>query len=82
MKHRRFHRPVVVQPGRVDREIVVADTRLAAEILLKRWPDENCPKRQRAMRKCLAVIRGEQPPHVARTALADAAREAAILLHD
>ena len=79
-RHRAFHRPVTVQTGRIDRERLVLTTRDAAEVLLKDWPLAESRKRARAMELCLKVIRGEQPPHVARRAFVEAAREARVLV--
>lgn len=81
-RHRLFHRPVVVQTGRLDRERVVASTRDAAAVLLKDWPLAESSKRTRAMEACLSVIRGEKPPSVARRAFVAAAREAKVLVRD
>jgi hypothetical protein len=78
-RHRAFHRPVIVQTGRIDRERVVRTTRDAAEVLLRDWPLES-RKRARAMELCLSVIRGDNPPHVARRAFVEAAREAKVLV--
>ncbi len=80
-RHRAFHKPVTVQTGRIDRERIVLTTRDAAEVLLRDWPIES-RKRARAMELCLSVIRGEKPPHVARRAFVEAAREAKVLLED
>jgi hypothetical protein len=79
-RHRAFHKPVVVQTGRIDRERVIADTRDAAEVLLRDWPGSDCPKRLRAMRACLDVIHARRPPSHARNALIAAAREARVLI--
>jgi sugar/nucleoside kinase (ribokinase family) len=79
-KHRAFHRPVTVQTGRIDRERLVLTTRDAAEVLLRDWPLPESRKRARAMELCLSVIRGEKPPHIARRAFIEAAREARVLV--
>lgn len=81
-RHRLFHRPVVVQTGRLDRERVIASTRDAAAVLLKDWPLPDSRMRARAMAACLGVIRGEKPPYVARRAFVAAAREAKVLVGD
>ena len=78
----RFHLPVVVQPGRIDRDRVVTTPAEAAEILLKQWPDGSFSKRVKAMQACLKVIRGEKPPHTARAAFIAAAKEARIFVAD
>ena len=76
---RRFHKPVVIQPGRIDRDRVVTTVREAAQILLRDWPHES-DKRTRAMRACLDVINGHKPPSRARTAFIAAAKDARIYL--
>jgi hypothetical protein len=74
-----FKEPVVVVPGRLDRERVVGDVRHAAIVLLHEWPLQASPAKQKAMQACLAVLRGEKPPSAARSAFIEAAREAHIL---
>jgi hypothetical protein len=81
-RHRAFHRPVIVQTGRIDRERVVRGTRDAAEMLLRHWPLSESRKRARAMEICLRVIRGEKPPSAARRAFVEAAREARVLIEE
>lgn len=81
MRHRNFHKPVQVQIGRVDRDQVVTNTRHAALLLLKNWPNRDSPKRRSAMKACLQVIRGEKPPSVARRAFIAAARDVSVLLN-
>lgn len=80
--HRPFHRPIIVQTGRIDRERVILTTRDAAQVLLRDWPLSQSYKRARAMELCLGVIRGEKPPHLARRALVEAAREARVLIDE
>ena len=80
MRRKRFHRPVVVQLGRIDRDRVVATPAEAAEILLRQWRDGDSPERMRAMQACLEVIRGEKPPRVARSAFIEAARAARVFV--
>ena len=70
----RFHRPVVIQPGRIDRDRVVVTIADAATVLLRDWPQQNCHKRIAAMHACLQVIRGERPPRIARQAFIAAAK--------
>jgi ribosomal 50S subunit-associated protein YjgA (DUF615 family) len=76
----KFHKPVVVQPGRLDRDRVVVTIAEAAQLLLRDWPIADCEKRMAAMQACLQVIRGEKPPHVAREAFIAAAKDARIYL--
>lgn len=79
-RYRKFNRPVVVQPGRIDRDRVVTTVREAAQVLLRDWPQPESKKRFAAMEACLAVIKGEQPPRVARQAFIEAAKDARIFL--
>lgn len=72
--------PVVVQTGRLDRFMVVADTRMAADVLVRRWRWERTPRYQRAAKTCLEVMQGRKPPYLARRAFVAAAKEARILL--
>ena len=76
---RRFHKPVIIQPGRIDRDRVVTTVREAAEILLRSWPQEGA-KRTRAMKACLDVLNGTKPPSAARAAFIAAAKDARIYL--
>ncbi|TWI23146.1 DUF982 domain-containing protein [Mesorhizobium tianshanense] len=80
MRTRRFRKPIVVQPGRVDRDRVVLSVSDAANVLLKDWPAPASETRLAAIEACLAVIRGEKPPRVARQAFIVAAKDARILL--
>ncbi|MER9061738.1 DUF982 domain-containing protein [Mesorhizobium sp. M0074] len=80
MRTKRFRKPVVVQPGRIDRDRVVASVSDAAEVLLRDWPRPEGKSRLAAIEACLAVIRGEKPPRIARQAFIAAAKEARILL--
>jgi ribosomal 50S subunit-associated protein YjgA (DUF615 family) len=80
IRHRSFHRPVIIARRRVDRDRVIANTKVALDSLLHEWPLPDCPYRDRATKACLAVIRGERPPAVARRAFVAAARAANILL--
>ncbi|WEX07283.1 DUF982 domain-containing protein [Chelativorans sp. AA-79] len=79
LRHRPFHKPVVIERRRVDRDRVVVNTRVALDALLHEWPEMDCPQRMRALKACLAVIRGERPPSSARRAFVTAARAARIL---
>ncbi|PSJ60387.1 DUF982 domain-containing protein [Pseudaminobacter soli (ex Li et al. 2025)] len=77
---KRFHKPVRIQVGRIDRDRIVFDTRDAAELLLHAWPPNCGKRRQAALRACLEVIKGKKPPSVARKAFIAAAQEARVLL--
>jgi hypothetical protein len=80
VRTRRFRKPIVVQPGRIDRDRVVLSVSDAAEVLLRDWPTPASKTRLAAIEACLAVIRGEKPPRVARQAFIVAAKDARILL--
>ncbi|MER9326850.1 DUF982 domain-containing protein [Mesorhizobium sp. M0152] len=54
----------------------------AAQVLLRDWPKPACARRLAAIEACLAVMRGEKPPRVARQAFIVAAKDARILLSD
>ncbi|MBS3651253.1 DUF982 domain-containing protein [Pseudaminobacter sp. 19-2017] len=81
MKTKRFHRPVIIQLGRIDRDRVVTSVDDAGRILLSDWQHED-EERQRAMSACLAVIKGEQPASFARRAFVEAAKSARVLLSE
>jgi hypothetical protein len=81
MPNIKFHKPVIVQPGRIDRERVVVSVKDAATVLLRDWPRAS-HKREKAMLACLDVIKGMKPPSHARRAFISAAKDARILLND
>lgn len=74
-----FHRPVVVQPGRLDRDRVVLSAADAAQVLFRRWPNDSAARRQ-ALVACLQVMSGEKPPRFARSAFILAAKDARVFL--
>ena len=80
MRRKKFHKPVVIQPGRIDRDRVVTTPAEAADILLHVWPNVQSSARTRAMRACLEVLKGAKPPRVARDAFIAAAKDARIYL--
>ncbi|WP_342586990.1 DUF982 domain-containing protein [Mesorhizobium temperatum] len=80
VRTKRFRKLIVVQPGRIDRDRVVVSVSDAAEVLLRDWPTPASKTRLAAIEACLAVIRGEKPPRVARQAFIVAAKDARILL--
>ncbi|MBN9079788.1 MAG: DUF982 domain-containing protein [Rhizobiales bacterium] len=82
MREKKFKVPVVVVPGRIDRERVVEDVHHAAIVLLHEWPLPASRAKQKAMKACLDVLRGNKPPSVARSAFIEAAKEARILQED
>jgi hypothetical protein len=77
-----FRKPIVIQPGRIDRDRVVVSVADAAKVLLRDWPKPACARRLAAIKACLAVMRGEKPPRVARQAFISAARDARILISE
>ncbi|MER9963309.1 DUF982 domain-containing protein [Mesorhizobium sp. M0045] len=54
---RRFTKPIVIQPGRIDRDRVVVSVTDAAEVLLKDWPEPACKSRPATIEACLAVAK-------------------------
>lgn len=80
MRSGHFRKPIVIQPGRIDRDRVVVSVSDAAEVLLRDWPKPTSQMRLAAIKACLAVMRGEKPPRIARQAFIVAAKEARILL--
>lgn len=79
-RSRRFTRPVVIQPGRIDRDRVVTNVRDAAHLLLREWPEQSSEARQAAMEACLRVFRGEGSARNARQAFIAAAKDARIFV--
>ncbi|QND60508.1 DUF982 domain-containing protein [Mesorhizobium huakuii] len=79
---KRFHKPVIIQPGRIDRDRVVTTVAEAAELLLRAWPSPGSEQRLKAMKICLEVINGRKPPRSARAAFIVAAKDANIFLGD
>jgi hypothetical protein len=77
-----FDAPVTVIDASQTRAFEVTNTRQAAEILLHRWPNEWSGRHRAARLACLAVLKGFKPPMLARSAFAEAAREAAILAEE
>lgn len=78
---KRFHKPVVIQLGRIDRDRVVSSVIEAGTILLRDWQHDG-ESRLRAMKACLAAIKGERPPSFAPRAFIEAADAAKALLSD
>ena len=58
MGTRRFHKSAIIQPGRIDRDLVVTTVAEAAELLLRSWPARESHKRLKALKVCLDVIKG------------------------
>lgn len=80
LHHRKFHKPVRIQRRRIDRDRIIADTRIALDTLRYEWVKPDCPLREKAIQACMAVIRGQKPPHHARRAFIAAAESAGVLL--
>lgn len=74
----RFHRPVIVQLGRIDRDRVVETPKDAAEILLHQWRQADSPEYKEALEACLQVALGEKPARTARAAFIRAAKAARV----
>lgn len=74
-----FHRPVIVQLGRVDRDRVISTTTEAAKMLLREWPATG-EKHEAAMQICVEALKGRQTAGRVRSAFIDAAKEARIYL--
>lgn len=79
---KRFRKPVVVQPGRIDRDRVVVSALDAADMLLHSWLNPTSDARHHAIRACIAVLRDRQPARAARQAFVAAAKDARIFLGD
>jgi hypothetical protein len=74
-----FHKPVIIQPRRIDRDRVVSTVREAAEILLRDWPQDGA-KRTRAMKACLDVLKARSLPAPPQRRFVAAAKDARIYL--
>ncbi len=79
-RQNKFHRPVVVQPGRIDRDRVITTVTGAADILLHQWPPARSDAWVKALKACIAVLKSDKPPRYARKAFIEAAQEARIFL--
>ena len=81
MRNEDFDIPVTVTTDGVDRQRVVSDTVHAAEILLRRWPDDSRGQKYRAaLKACMDVMEGRKQVASARRAFVVAARQAHILV--
>lgn len=81
MEDKRFDEPVSIMIGGPGKIRVISSTREAAECLLNyRWPKGTGPKHRAARKACMDVLSGLRQAHVARKALAEAARESDILV--
>ncbi len=78
----RFHKVVVVQLGRIDRDRVICDAADAAKVLLEDWPAAKGEKHSQAMKACLGVFKGVTPAREARKAFITAAIDARIYIGD
>ena len=77
---KRWSKFVRIQLGGPEKRENIYSTRTAGECLLRRWPTEWSLQHRNARAACVAVLKGEQPPDVARAAFIAAAREADILI--
>ena len=81
MRNEDFDIPVTVTTDGPDRQRVISDTVRAAEILLRRWPDEMRGQKYRAaLKACMDVMEGRKQVASARRAFVNAARQAHILV--
>ena len=81
MPNARFDRPVTVRNPGGGRTMEVADALGAAEILLRRWPDQRAdPWRLRAMSKCLGAMEGQCSGRALREAFTLAAANSDMLV--
>jgi len=85
MRNENFDIPVTVETGDTDapaaRERVVTDTIQAAEILLRRWPDDGRGQKYRAaLRACMDAMEQRRAVASARKAFVEAAKDAHIFV--
>jgi hypothetical protein len=81
MRNEDFDITVTVTTEGTTRQYVVSDTVHAAEILLRRWPDDMRGQKYRAaLKACMDVMEGRKQVASARRAFVNAARQAHILV--
>jgi len=56
MREKKFKKPVVVVPSRIDRERIVSDVRHATVVSLREWPFPASSAKQKAMKDGLDVL--------------------------
>jgi Protein of unknown function (DUF982) len=81
MRNENFDIPVTVETDAADRERVVTDTIQAAEILLRRWPDDGRGQKYKAaLRACMDAMEQRRAVASARKAFVEAAKDAHIFV--
>lgn len=81
MRIEHFDVPVTIESTDVGRRRVVTDTLQAAEMLLRRWPeDSQDATHHAALRACLDVMEGRRQVASARRAFVVAAKQAHMLV--
>jgi len=81
MRNENFDIPVTVETDAPGRERVVTDTIQAAEILLRRWPDDGRGQKYKAaLRACMDAMEQRRAVASARKAFVAAAKDAHIFV--
>lgn len=81
MRNENFDIPVTIETEATGRERVVTDTIQAAEILLRRWPDDGRGQKYRAaLRACMDAMEQRRAVASARKAFVAAAKDAHIFV--
>ena len=81
MRNENFDIPVTIETEAADRERVVTDTIQAAEILLRRWPDDGRGQKYKAaLRACMDAMEQRRAVASARKAFVAAAKDAHIFV--
>jgi len=81
MRNENFDIPVTVETDAAGRERVVTDTIQAAEILLRRWPDDGRGQKYKAaLRACMDAMEQRRAVTSARKAFVEAAKDAHIFV--
>jgi hypothetical protein len=81
MRNENFDIPVTVETDAAGRERVVTDTIQAAEILLRRWPDDGRGQKYKAaLRACMDAMEQRSAVASARKAFVAAAKDAHIFV--
>jgi|EndMetStandDraft_8_1072994.scaffolds.fasta_scaffold138462_5 integrase len=81
MRNENFDIPVTIETEAAGRERVVTDTIQAAEILLRRWPDDGRGQKYKAaLRACMDAMEQRRAVASARKAFVAAAKDAHIFV--
>jgi hypothetical protein len=81
MRNENFDIPVTIETEAAGRERIVTDTIQAAEILLRRWPDDGRGQKYRAaLRACMDAMEQRRAVASARKAFVAAAKDAHIFV--